>query len=224
MLLNTALICKGPLKMSLFVNGFFPGELIADATVGGCIDIYEKAWPNPLKTIEMVESECENPNSEIYWQKAETIGYGAFQNARSNKMMGVTYFANLANNPVMQNIHNQFNMLLLATTNVYAKKYNIQESFYHEAYSLLKYSTGEQYSEHYDGGTGIGRCISCVVYLNGDYEGGEIEFVNFGVKIKPEPGMMIIFPSNFAYRHIAHPVTAGTKYNLVTWIKDRMVS
>jgi predicted 2-oxoglutarate/Fe(II)-dependent dioxygenase YbiX len=70
----------------------------------------------------------------------------------------------------------------------------------------------------------MGRCISCIAYLNSDYEGGEIEFVNFGVKIKPQPGMLIIFPSNFAYRHIAHPVTSGTKYNLVTWIKDRPIA
>jgi hypothetical protein len=209
--------------MSLFINGFFPGELNADATVGGCIDIYENAWPNPAKTIEMLEKECASPDTEIYWQQAETIGNGPFQRARSNKMMAVSHFASLANNAVMQNIHNQFNMLLLATTNVYAKKYNIQETFYHESYSLLKYSNGQEYTEHYDGATNLGRCISCIAYLNNDYEGGEIEFINFGVKIKPQPGMLIIFPSNFAYRHVAHPVISGTKYNLVTWIKDRPI-
>jgi predicted 2-oxoglutarate/Fe(II)-dependent dioxygenase YbiX len=171
----------------------------------------------------MIEKEVALPDSDIYWQKAETIGSGAFQNARSNKLMAVSYFASLADNAVMQNVHNQFNMLLLAATNVYAKKYNIHEPFYHETYSLLKYSHGQEYTEHYDGATGIGRCISCIAYLNSDYEGGEIEFVNFGVKIKPQPGMLIIFPSNFAYRHIAHPVTHGVKYNLVTWIKDRPI-
>jgi hypothetical protein len=210
--------------MSLYINGFFPGELTADATVGGCIDIYENVWPNPAKTIEMIEKEVALPDSDIYWQKAETIGSGAFQHARSNKMMAVSYFASLANNAVMQNVHNQFNMLLLAASNVYAKKYNIHETFYHETYSLLKYSHGQEYTEHYDGATGIGRCISCIAYLNSDYEGGEIEFVNFGVKIKPQSGMLIIFPSNFAYRHIAHPVTNGVKYNLVTWIKDRPIA
>ena len=44
---------------------------------------------------------------------------------------------------------------------------------------------------------------------------------NFDIKIKPQPGMLILFPSNFAYTHIAHPVTSGSKYALVTWIKDR---
>ena len=67
----------------------------------------------------------------------------------------------------------------------------------------------------------IGRSVSAICYLNDDYEGGELEFVNFKLKIKPQAGMMILFPSNFAYMHIAHPVTSGTKYAMVTWIRDR---
>jgi hypothetical protein len=208
--------------MATNINGFFPGELHPDTTIGGCIDVFENAWPNPQRTIEMVENEITNTEkSKLYWQRAETIGSGAFQDARSNEILGVTYFANLYNNPIMQNVHNQFNMLLLAATTPYAQRYNIQENFWHEPYSLLKYNTGQQYREHYDGGTSIGRCISALVYLNNNYDGGEIEFINFGVKIKPEPGMLILFPSNYAYRHVAHEVTNGTKYNLVTWIRDR---
>ena len=207
--------------MAYNVNGFFPGELNSDATVGGCIEIYENVWPNPEKTISMVEEACNNYDSKVYWQAAETIGDGAFQSARSNEMLGVTYFANLGNSPLMQNIHNQFNMLLLAASGTYVHKYNIHEQLWHEPYTMLKYSNGQSYTEHYDGGTDTGRCISCIAYLNDNYEGGEIEFPNFGVKIKPQSGMLIVFPSNLAYRHIAHPVTAGAKYNLVTWIRDR---
>jgi hypothetical protein len=207
--------------MTIVVNGFFPGELKSDANVGGCIDIFENAWPNPTETILMAEKECADPDSGVFWERAPTIGNGVFQNQRTNKLLAVTHLANLSNNAALQAIHNQFNMLLLAATNVYAKKYNIHETFYHETYSLLKYSHGQEYTEHYDGATGIGRCISCIAYLNSDYEGGEIEFVNFGVKIKPQPGMLIIFPSNFAYRHIAHPVETGTKYAIVTWLRDQ---
>jgi predicted 2-oxoglutarate/Fe(II)-dependent dioxygenase YbiX len=86
---------------------------------------------------------------------------------------------------------------------------------------MLKYRSGEEYKAHYDGGTMSGRAVSALVYLNSDYEGGEIEFPHFGIKIKPEAGMMLLFPSNFAYRHIAHPIRSGTKYSLVTWIRDQ---
>jgi len=62
-----------------------------------------------------------------------------------------------------------------------------------------------------------------LVYLNNDYTGGHLEFSNFGIKIKPEPGMLILFPSNFAYSHRSTPITSGIKYSLVTWIRDRQI-
>lgn len=207
--------------MSLNVNGFFPGELKPDTTIGGCIDIFENAWPNPEHTIQMAESECSKPHSGAYWQRAGTIGQGPFQNARTNMVLEVTHLADVSNNPALQNIHNQFNMLLLAASVPYAQRYGIAEGLIHEGYGLLRYEGGQEYKAHYDGGTPTGRAISAVCYLNNDYEGGEIEFPHFNVKIKPLPGMLILFPSNFAYSHIAHPVTKGTKYAMVTWIRDR---
>jgi predicted 2-oxoglutarate/Fe(II)-dependent dioxygenase YbiX len=111
-------------------------------------------------------------------------------------------------------------MLLLAATIPYARKHDIDE-LYHEGYNMLRYSTGQEYKAHADGGTGLGRAISAIVYLNDDYEGGEVEFVNFGVKIKPKPGMLLLFPSTYPYTHVAHPVKDGIKYAIVTWIHDR---
>jgi hypothetical protein len=209
--------------MAMKINGIYLQEREPDAVVGGCIAIYENVWPNPENTIQAIENECLNLDSGISWQKAHTIGAGAYQNARTNLIMDITYLSDIAQNQTVQNINNIFYTALLSTTNSYAKKYEIQESFFHENYHLLKYRGGEYYSAHYDGGTSIARCVSAICYLNSDYEGGEIEFVNFNVKIKPEPGMMILFPSNYAYRHIAHPITSGTKYAMVTWIRDRQV-
>lgn len=207
--------------MTVMHNNFFPGELIPNAVIAGCIAVYENVWPDPYQTIAMVENEITKQDSEIYFQRAETTDNGAYQEYRTNKMMGVTHLAGVQNNALMQNIHNQFYMLLLAATIPYAKMYGINENLYHEHYQLLKYSEGEQYKAHYDSGTRMGRAISCLCYLNNDYEGGELEFPNFKIKITPEPGMLLLFPSNFAYLHQAHPVTNGTKYTMVTWLKDR---
>ena len=209
--------------MATNINGIFPGELTPDAIVGGCINIYENVWPTPYKTIEQVENACSNSNSGAYWQRAETVGKGPFQDARTNKMLNVSHLADVSNNGLLQNIHNQLYMILLAATIPYATRYNINETMWHESYNLLKYEKTQEYKAHYDGDTGMGRIISALVYLNNDYEGGELEFPNFEIKIKPEPGMLILFPSNFAYAHIAHPVTSGTKYALVTWIRDRQI-
>lgn len=209
--------------MNQIINGLFPGEILPDATVGGCIDIFENIWPSPEQTILMLENECANSESGVSWLRAETINQGINQNYRTNYNLNVTNLAQQTGNQVLSNIHNQFYTTLLAATGPYVKKYGIHENLYHENYSVLRYRGGQEYTAHYDGGTNIGRCISAICYLNSDYDGGEIEFVNFGIKIKPETGMLILFPSNYAYTHIAHPVTDGTKYAVVTWIKDRQL-
>jgi predicted 2-oxoglutarate/Fe(II)-dependent dioxygenase YbiX len=111
----------------------------------------------------------------------------------------------------------------LSATAFYQEKYQIHEPLFHEPYQALKYQTGTEYKAHYDGNTTSGRFLSAITYLNDDYNGGELEFPNFGVKIKPREGDLVLFPSNYAYAHIAHPVTSGTKYAIVTWIHDRPV-
>jgi predicted 2-oxoglutarate/Fe(II)-dependent dioxygenase YbiX len=209
--------------MATNINGFFTGELQPDTIIAGCINIYENAWPNPEETIKLIESQVANTDSGVAWQRAGTVGDGPYQNIRTNRIIHITEGANISNNKALQQVHNQFYLALLAATVPYTARYNIRENLFHEGYSILKYGADEEYKQHYDSGTEMGRTISVLVYLNGDYTGGELEFPYFGIKIKPEPGMMIIFPSNYAYTHIAKPVTNGTKYALVTWIKDRHV-
>lgn len=207
--------------MSFNVNGLFVGEVEPSAVVAGCIEIYENIWPNPESTIKNIESLCNDSQLDISWSPAETIGHGVNQDIRTNKTLSVTYLASLLDNQILQNINNQFYTLLLAATNSYAKRFHIQEKIWHENYNVLKYQKGQQYDLHYDGNANTGRIVSAICYLNSDYQGGEIEFPNFNVQIKPEPGMLVLFPSNFAYSHIAHPVTSGTKYALVTWLRDK---
>ena len=204
--------------MAVNINGIYVGELEPTVSIAGCINIYEKAFPNPLQAIAMIENEVENRN--IYWERATTIGSGVNQNQRTNYMLGLSYFSDVANNSICQNLHNQFKLLIDAACIPYCRQYGLHESLAHESYSMLKYSDGEEYVAHYDGNVKSGRTISTITYLNDDYEGGELEFPHHGVKIKPQAGMLVVFPSNFAYSHIAHPVTSGTKYAIVTWLNE----
>ena len=208
--------------MPPLINGLFTGELQPSTTVAGCIDIFENAWPNTKETIAYIEKQCETKDSGLSWRRASTVGHGIFQDKRTNYDLGITQSALETGNSAAQDVHNQMYVLLSAATSLYAKKHDIHE-LYHENYNMLRYTSGQEYKAHADGSTIDGRCVSAIVSLNNDYEGGEVEFVNFGIKIKPEPGMLLLFPSNYAYRHIAHPVTSGTKYAIVTWMKDRIL-
>lgn len=81
---------------------------------------------------------------------------------------------------------------------------------------LLKYDESGHLPAHQDQGISS-RVLSVLLYLNDDYEGGEIEFQNSGIKFKPKEGSVLFFPSNFLYVHEVYPVTKGPRYALPNW-------
>jgi predicted 2-oxoglutarate/Fe(II)-dependent dioxygenase YbiX len=59
---------------------------------------------------------------------------------------------------------------------------------------------------------------STVIYLNDDYEGGEIYFPKLNFKHKPTRGDAVIFPcSGPEYVHGVTEVTSGTRYTIPMW-------
>lgn len=88
---------------------------------------------------------------------------------------------------------------------------------------LLKYEEGNFYKPHVDGGLGFNRTLSSILFLNNDYEGGELSFQNIQtdkeekINIKGKPGDLVIWPSNFHYPHGVMPVLKGRRYTVVAW-------
>jgi len=89
-----------------------------------------------------------------------------------------------------------------------------------DSVNLLRYVKSGHLPAHQDQGVST-RVLSSVIYLNDNYEGGEIEFINSKVKIKPEAGSIIFFPSNFLYVHEVYPITNGTRYSMPHWYHNR---
>lgn len=85
-------------------------------------------------------------------------------------------------------------------------------------YQILKYSLGQAFSEHTDEIPENKRTISTILYLNDDYEGGELRFTKFGLTHRPTRGDYIVFPSMWSYSHVAQGVTKGTKYAIVSFV------
>ena len=108
-----------------------------------------------------------------------------------------------------------------------APRYNCQFKAY-EPVQFLGYPPGGHYKGHNDGESFnyetrqwercMPRDISFLFYLNDQYGGGELEFGDLGLTIKPKKGMMIAFPSYKEYVHKVHPVTWGHRYTLVSWV------
>lgn len=97
----------------------------------------------------------------------------------------------------------------------YQSEYNINMT-YMEAINFVKYTTGQHFNVHTDHGFSYVCTVSSVMYLNDGYEGGELWFPKLNLKIKPQYGDVIFFPSTYVYAHASMPVTSGTKYSAVT--------
>ena len=58
--------------------------------------------------------------------------------------------------------------------------------------------------------------VSALIYVNNNYEGGEIIFPSYNFYLKPEPGDMVIFPSR--YRHLVTEVKGkNSRYTMPVW-------
>lgn len=113
----------------------------------------------------------------------------------------------------LENAFNHYTKVLypFADKNIKAREHSIH---------LLKYGVSGHLPAHQDQGISS-RVLSSVMYLNDNYEGGEIEFKNSSVKIKPEAGSIIFFPSNFLYIHEVYPIISGTRYSMPQWFHNR---
>ena len=98
-----------------------------------------------------------------------------------------------------------------------------------ETCSILRYQKGQFYKRHIDNlllpsrleeaAKGIPiRDISVVGYLTDNFEGGETFFDRQKLKVKPQKGSVLVFPSYYTHPHQSLPVSEGKKYCFTTWL------
>ena len=153
------------------------------------------------------------------WQEAKTLG--DVENYRKTKVdyLATRYGTNSQLFKAHSIIGYNFKVAFEDLMNIYKKNENESHLFYtgDEGVQVLKYEPGEYYHEHIDGGPSMNRIHSCVMFLNEEYEGGEISFPRQKIDFKGKTGDVIFFPSNFTHPHIAREVTTGIKYTAVMW-------
>lgn len=160
-------------------------------------------------------------DENIQWKKAKIYK----DNESSQKNLGVrdTDIILLPSNKdfsssILSDLSRDFSDSIKPYLDYYVNKYDLSVRSY-ENPQLLRYGKGQKFDEHSDRTMFFPRTISLTYYINDEYDGGEIEFVNFNLKVKSKKNQLLVFPSTDLYAHKVHPVVDGLRYVIVQWIR-----
>lgn len=95
---------------------------------------------------------------------------------------------------------------------------------------VIRYENGQSIGPHSDcniayeddGVTPINtfpmqNILTCGLFLNDEFSGGELSFRPWGIVARPEPGTIMIYPSSYLGCHEVAPVTEGRRYAYLMW-------
>ena len=135
----------------------------------------------------------------------------------------------------MAEIKSDVELLMTTAVDLFATSVLAKRATLAEPIQFLKYDSKNQGhflahtdNAYYDGQgvfqyTSPQRMLTCLVYLNEDYEGGELILNTVrddngqAIKLRPKAGEMIIFPSDIRFMHEVLNVTKGQRYSIVGW-------
>lgn len=188
--------------------------IISDEKFG--IKIYKTNLKENLS--EILENELTNSTHEYFRWKPATVGY--FETPRPDYRkcwdckIGTPHISKMPK--ALEDVYVETANTLKVCIDDYTEHQDIHPMEYMEAINFVKYGVGEHFAPHNDHGFTYVCTVSTVTYFNDDYDGGELEFTKLGIKIKPESGDIVVFPSSFIYTHSSLPVKSGFKYAAVT--------
>lgn len=184
-----------------------------------CISVYKDVF-SPSNFINRLEEKITNGfGEELYWDVSRIGRNGESHQFRTSLSCSVTtLLPPYPEDDLSAVFRKEIYRPTINVVNDYVEEHRLFNGA-HELISILKYSGMAEYHAHHDHSPETKRVFSLVACLGEPDEGGELEFPNFDVKVKLNSGSVILFPSNFPYTHIAHPVISGTKYSMVTWFQ-----
>ena len=64
----------------------------------------------------------------------------------------------------------------------------------------------------------VSRIFACIMYLNDVEEGGETEFPDWNIAVRPEKGKVLLFPCNYLFKHKGNAPISEEKYIATNFI------
>lgn len=184
------------------------------------INIYRNAISESdcSRYIETLEKNLDGSH-QYSWSNAKVVNSSDAdlyaRNAQDFKVSSTNLGPRTDSNSALYDLHEELFQKLRLCMSDYGHYWGVGIQSY-EAFNFVKYDgPGTQFRIHADHGPTYVATISAVIYLNDDYEGGELWFPRFGVDLKPKRGDIAIFPSTFIYEHASREMISGVKYAVV---------
>lgn len=191
---------------------------------------YTDVIEDPKKLVAAIENDNKDPWGEWMACSGQHYVYGTDKTIAPSSLKGIEDESN-------DYIYNTLQKAFDDVARDYAKAQGIaDEPKLFPQYPIKKYQPGTFMGAHFDQQEGDERLkVSFVMYLNDDYEGGEISFTiaspdgilkqaspesdfakaeknkNYTFAVKPKAGSIIVFPPSPPYHHTAHLVKSGEK-------------
>ena len=145
-------------------------------------------------------------------------------NIDHKKSTDITINPNKLNDPNYKSFQNYFENLQECYLD-YKEQWPFLKSFLDKinigSFNVQKYLPGDHFSNLHSERTHISaihRVFAFMTYLNDVDEGGTTDFDYFGLKIKPEKGKTLIWPSEWTHAHTGSVLKGGSKYIVTGWL------
>jgi hypothetical protein len=195
------------------------GLLVSNPALG--VNVYNNAVSAEQcdAIIETLEREL-GKSAPYYWQGAKVTNSESVDTSARNAVDFKISSKNLGprgeHNAALYDAHEALFQRIRACVDDYGRYWGYSARYY-EAFNFVKYEgAGTHFKIHADHGPTYVCTVSVVVYLNDDYEGGELFFPRLdGLAIKPKKGDIVVSPSTYIYEHASQDMISGTKYAVV---------
>jgi hypothetical protein len=117
-------------------------------------------------------------------------------------------------NTYFQTLNANYESFIIPLKNIKDTGYQMQK--YISNVGVYKYHHDSHYAK--DKPTTQTRILTFIWYLNTVNEGGETEFFNGRIKIKPEKGKLLLFPSTWTFMHKGNTPISSNKYIVTGWL------